>query len=106
MVVVLILYFLLSTGSFATATCQRCGHKVDAQAIKEDIFTQRIPKCSQCRTEEEKSEEQTEEVPNKPDDEGSSTQKENIAKSIHLMHHRPPGNLSFMCFQPTFGMNI
>ncbi|KAK3868948.1 hypothetical protein Pcinc_025697 [Petrolisthes cinctipes] len=77
-------------GSFATATCQRCGHKVNAQAIKEDIFTQTIPKCNQCRTDEEMSEEKTEVVPNKPEEEASSTQKENITNSIHLMHHRPP----------------
>ena len=33
-------------GSFATATCMKCKHKVDAKAIREDIFSQRIPKCS------------------------------------------------------------
>ncbi|KAK7075522.1 NAD-dependent protein deacetylase sirtuin-1, partial [Halocaridina rubra] len=35
-------------GSFATATCQRCYHKVDADAIKDDIFSQKIPKCPLC----------------------------------------------------------
>lgn len=35
-------------GSFATATCMRCRHKVKADAIKEDIFQQRIPKCLVC----------------------------------------------------------
>merc|ERR1711935_908154 len=35
-------------GSFATATCMKCKHKVDAKAIREDIFSQRIPKCSKC----------------------------------------------------------
>ena len=35
-------------GSFATATCMKCKHKVQAEVIREDIFSQRIPKCSQC----------------------------------------------------------
>ncbi|KAF2365401.1 Sirtuin family [Trinorchestia longiramus] len=35
-------------GSFASATCQRCGFKVSAGAIKEDIFQQRIPMCPHC----------------------------------------------------------
>merc|ERR1712223_530114 len=35
-------------GSFATATCMKCKHKVDAKVIREDIFSQRIPKCSKC----------------------------------------------------------
>ena len=35
-------------GSFSTATCTRCGLKVDADQIKEDIFNQRIPLCSRC----------------------------------------------------------
>ncbi|CAL4150049.1 unnamed protein product, partial [Meganyctiphanes norvegica] len=35
-------------GSFATATCQLCGHRVEAQDIKEDIFQQRIPLCHLC----------------------------------------------------------
>jgi NAD-dependent deacetylase sirtuin 1 len=37
-------------GSFATATCTRCKHKVDASFIKDDIFEQKIPKCPQCPT--------------------------------------------------------
>merc|ERR1711953_1251681 len=35
-------------GSFATATCMKCKHKVQAEVIRQDIFAQRIPKCSQC----------------------------------------------------------
>jgi NAD-dependent deacetylase sirtuin 1 len=35
-------------GSFATATCMKCKHKVDAKVIREDIFSQKIPKCSKC----------------------------------------------------------
>lgn len=35
-------------GSFAAATCQRCGYKVAADAIKDDIFQQRIPMCPHC----------------------------------------------------------
>ncbi|KAL1458976.1 hypothetical protein WDU94_010995, partial [Cyamophila willieti] len=32
-------------GSFATASCTRCGYRVSADAIKEDVFAQRIPLC-------------------------------------------------------------
>ncbi|KAK3601904.1 hypothetical protein CHS0354_041841 [Potamilus streckersoni] len=35
-------------GSFATAMCMTCGYKVDAEAIREDIFNQVIPKCPKC----------------------------------------------------------
>lgn len=35
-------------GSFATATCTKCKHKVKADEIKEDIFNQRIPFCKVC----------------------------------------------------------
>ncbi|XP_054718142.1 NAD-dependent protein deacetylase sirtuin-1-like [Uloborus diversus] len=35
-------------GSFATATCTICRHKVDSSVIKEDIFSQRIPYCPSC----------------------------------------------------------
>ncbi|CAL1545658.1 unnamed protein product [Lymnaea stagnalis] len=35
-------------GSFATATCAVCSHKVDSDAIKEDIFNQVIPHCPRC----------------------------------------------------------
>lgn len=40
-------------GSFATATCTQCKHKVDASFIKNDIFEQRIPKCPLCLTSSE-----------------------------------------------------
>ena len=35
-------------GSFATATCMKCKHKVKADVIREDIFAQKIPKCPMC----------------------------------------------------------
>ena len=35
-------------GSFATATCTKCKRKVDAEAIREHIFEQRIPYCEVC----------------------------------------------------------
>ncbi|XP_076360653.1 NAD-dependent protein deacetylase sirtuin-1-like [Tachypleus tridentatus] len=35
-------------GSFATATCTKCGYNVDSTFIKEDIFNQRIPRCPKC----------------------------------------------------------
>ena len=36
-------------GSFATATCTKCKRKVEAEAIREDIFAQRIPFCQICQ---------------------------------------------------------
>jgi len=35
-------------GSFATASCMNCKIKVNAEDIKEDIFTQNIPYCKRC----------------------------------------------------------
>lgn len=35
-------------GSFATASCTRCKHKVDAGVIEDDILKQRIPICPIC----------------------------------------------------------
>lgn len=35
-------------GSFATATCTKCRHKVSATEIRDDIFEQRIPLCQIC----------------------------------------------------------
>jgi len=37
-------------GSFATASCMVCKHKVQAEVIRQDIFEQKIPYCSlpQC----------------------------------------------------------
>ncbi|KAI1422545.1 DHS-like NAD/FAD-binding domain-containing protein [Xylaria sp. FL1777] len=37
-------------GSFATATCQRCGHKVRGDTIFDDIKGGRIPRCGKCIT--------------------------------------------------------
>ncbi|XP_046980775.1 NAD-dependent protein deacetylase sirtuin-1 isoform X1 [Schistocerca americana] len=37
-------------GSFATASCTRCKYKVTADAIREDVFAQRIPLCPKCST--------------------------------------------------------
>ncbi|XP_069960205.1 NAD-dependent protein deacetylase sirtuin-1 isoform X1 [Cherax quadricarinatus] len=82
-------------GSFATATCQRCGHKVDAHAIKEDIFSQRIPRCTQCAEDEERGNEErtsNEQFQNRSLDEASSTQQD-TPPIIHLMPHRPPDSL-------------
>lgn len=39
---------LIISGSFATASCTRCKHKVTADEIREDIFAQRIPLCPRC----------------------------------------------------------
>ncbi|XP_014284161.1 NAD-dependent protein deacetylase sirtuin-1 isoform X1 [Halyomorpha halys] len=39
-------------GSFATATCTKCGHKVSSHEIKETIFEQNIPYCTKCSTSE------------------------------------------------------
>ncbi|CAN9500065.1 unnamed protein product [Ophioblennius macclurei] len=35
-------------GSFATASCLICKHKVDCESIREDIFNQVVPHCPQC----------------------------------------------------------
>ncbi|TRY65657.1 hypothetical protein DNTS_009883 [Danionella cerebrum] len=35
-------------GSFATASCLVCKHKVDSEAIREDIFKQVVPHCPRC----------------------------------------------------------
>lgn len=37
-------------GSFATASCTRCKHKVEAIDIQEDILHQRIPMCKLCES--------------------------------------------------------
>lgn len=43
-------------GSFATATCTNCKHKVNSDEIRKDIFEERIPYCTQCQVKsEEKS---------------------------------------------------
>jgi NAD-dependent SIR2 family protein deacetylase len=39
---------LFDTGSFATATCCACGFECDCEAIRAEIFAQRIPRCSRC----------------------------------------------------------
>ncbi|KAI0898939.1 SIR2-domain-containing protein [Annulohypoxylon nitens] len=35
-------------GSFATATCQKCGHKVQGDTIFADIKAGKIPRCDEC----------------------------------------------------------
>jgi NAD+-dependent protein deacetylase SIR2 len=35
-------------GSFATATCQRCGYKVDGETIFYEIKAGKIPRCDKC----------------------------------------------------------
>lgn len=35
-------------GSFATASCTMCKRRVDSQDIREDIFKQTIPLCTEC----------------------------------------------------------
>uniref|UniRef100_A0A3P8WKX5 protein acetyllysine N-acetyltransferase n=1 Tax=Cynoglossus semilaevis TaxID=244447 RepID=A0A3P8WKX5_CYNSE len=35
-------------GSFATASCLICKHKVDCDTIREDIFNQVVPHCPKC----------------------------------------------------------
>lgn len=35
-------------GSFATASCQRCGHKVRGDTIFDDIKAGKIPRCGKC----------------------------------------------------------
>eukprot|EP00005_Dracoamoeba_jomungandri_P005069 CAMPEP_0174258580 /NCGR_PEP_ID=MMETSP0439-20130205/7550_1 /TAXON_ID=0 /ORGANISM="Stereomyxa ramosa, Strain Chinc5" /LENGTH=371 /DNA_ID=CAMNT_0015342137 /DNA_START=34 /DNA_END=1146 /DNA_ORIENTATION=- len=35
-------------GSFATASCVVCSHKVDGREIRDDIMAERIPMCKHC----------------------------------------------------------
>ncbi|XP_034040814.1 NAD-dependent protein deacetylase sirtuin-1 [Thalassophryne amazonica] len=35
-------------GSFATASCLVCKHKVDCEAIREDVLNQAVPHCPRC----------------------------------------------------------
>uniref|UniRef100_A0A8C2J9N9 protein acetyllysine N-acetyltransferase n=1 Tax=Cyprinus carpio TaxID=7962 RepID=A0A8C2J9N9_CYPCA len=35
-------------GSFATASCLVCKHKVDCEAVREEIFNQVVPHCPRC----------------------------------------------------------
>ncbi|CAO3568021.1 unnamed protein product [Mortierella alpina] len=37
-------------GSFATASCVRCGHQVQGDEIKDSIFKQEVAYCKMCRT--------------------------------------------------------
>ncbi|XP_072279941.1 NAD-dependent protein deacetylase sirtuin-1 [Pyxicephalus adspersus] len=39
-------------GSFAMASCLICKHKVDCEAVREDIFNQVVPRCPRCPPEE------------------------------------------------------
>lgn len=38
-------------GSFATATCTKCGYKVTAEDIRNTVLTQNIPVCQRCQPE-------------------------------------------------------
>ena len=40
-------------GSFATASCCVCKHRVDCDDVRDDIFAQRIPRCPRCPAEDE-----------------------------------------------------
>ena len=40
-------YFHL-LGSFATASCTRCGYKVTSDDIRDEVFKQQIPICARC----------------------------------------------------------
>lgn len=42
-------------GSFSTATCTKCGHKVTADAIRDTVLSQQIPICVKCQPESESS---------------------------------------------------
>ncbi|XP_037709676.1 NAD-dependent histone deacetylase sirtuin-1 [Drosophila subpulchrella] len=42
-------------GSFSTASCTKCRFKCNADALRADIFAQRIPVCPQCQPNKEQS---------------------------------------------------
>lgn len=44
---------IMCHGSFASATCIRCRHKVNAEEIKEKVLAGEIPYCKVCSTDEE-----------------------------------------------------
>jgi NAD-dependent SIR2 family protein deacetylase len=46
-------YLLIYEGSFATASCVRCGYKVPGKEIEKEIFTQTVPQCPKCRGQED-----------------------------------------------------
>merc|ERR1711976_761673 len=54
-------------GSFATATCTVCKHKVQAEEIKQDIFDQKIPYCSKCNNPPDLAETNSSEGQSKPE---------------------------------------
>lgn len=44
------LSFLIPKGSFATASCIRCGNQVKGDDIKDSIFKQEVAYCKSCKT--------------------------------------------------------
>lgn len=40
--------FICVKGSFATASCTVCGHKMTSDGIRTDVFAQKIPLCPVC----------------------------------------------------------
>lgn len=40
-------------GSFSTATCTKCGHRVSADEIRNTVLSQKIPVCVKCQPEVE-----------------------------------------------------
>ncbi|KAJ8972478.1 hypothetical protein NQ314_000171 [Rhamnusium bicolor] len=42
-------------GSFATATCTKCGHKVTADRIRDTVLAQKIPVCEVCHSDNDSS---------------------------------------------------
>lgn len=42
--------YIVAVGSFATASCVRCGHQVPGDDIKEQIFKQEVAYCKACKT--------------------------------------------------------
>jgi NAD-dependent SIR2 family protein deacetylase len=44
------IFFVVPIGSFATASCVRCGHQVPGDDIKEEIFKQEVAYCTACKT--------------------------------------------------------
>jgi NAD-dependent SIR2 family protein deacetylase len=41
-------FALVYIGSFATASCIRCGYKVAGLEIEEEVFAQKVPRCPHC----------------------------------------------------------
>lgn len=73
-------------GSFATASCIQCGYRVDCANIRDDVLSNKIPKCVKCNKDKSVM---------KPD---IVFFNEPLSKKYHLQQlHCLPNRLTFVC---------